>query len=105
MLLILIPIAWLAVVVLVLAACTMASRADTNMLAATAETAAVMADSSAPQAMTESGRDRAHGRRRPSPSGQPPVRGRRQVEPRRRTVGEDGSARANRASRAGVGAH
>ena len=108
MLLILIPIAWLAVVVLVLAACTMASRADRNLLVAAAETAAVMADSSAmssaQRAITDSGRDRAHQRRRPGPSGQAPVRGRRPVEPRRRAVGDDASARTDRGSRAGLGA-
>ncbi len=108
MLLILIPIAWLAVVMLVLAACSMASRADRSLLAATAETAAVMADSSAmssaPRAITDGGRDRAHQRRRQSPSGQAPVRGRRPAEPRRRTVGDDGSVRADRGSRTGVGA-
>ena len=102
MLLILIPIAWLAVVVFVLAACTMASRADTKMLAASAETAAVMADNSAQQAMADYGRG--HRRRRPGPAAQAPARGRRQVEPRRRTAGEDAGARANRGSRAGVGA-
>ena len=108
MLLILIPIAWLALVVLVLAACTMASRADTNLLAAAAETAAVMADSSsmssAARAITDGGRDRAHQRRRPGPSGQAPVRGRRPVEPGRRTVGDDGSVRTGRGSRTGLGA-
>lgn len=102
MLLILIPIAWLAIVMLVLATCMQASRSDSHMFAAAAETARAMSDSSAmsstTRATTDGGHERAYQRRRPGPAGQAPSR------PRRRTTGAGGSVRTDRGSRSGIGA-